>query len=202
VEVVGTANVGQRLVVAALVSMGVMVADFGNSVKWLVDVADVVNDEAEGEGESIFLVREVPDDLVIVVGRLVVAGIAQHTCKGIKRAGDIVSAHREVVIIKAATVTEVGLVDEVPAVLEVVSALNLVGEVSALSERVLTLTLSDGGVGFLEHGKAVKSDLKDIGGLSLKNALGGLAHYRQKKLEISTLEKIGKKGGEDFLPRM
>lgn len=82
VEVVSTANVGNGLVVASLVAVGVVVADTGNSVEGLVNVSDVVNNETKGEGKSVVLVGEVLNNLLVVEGRFEVSSTAQHISEG------------------------------------------------------------------------------------------------------------------------
>ena len=82
VEVMSTANIGNGLVVASLVAVGVVVADTGNSVEGLVNVSDVVNNETKGEGKSVVLVGEVLNNLLVVVGRFEVSSTAQHISEG------------------------------------------------------------------------------------------------------------------------
>lgn len=67
VEVADTVLGWNFLVIATSVALWVGRVDFGNSVLWLMEVSDVVNDQSQGERLLVCLVTEVASNLANVI---------------------------------------------------------------------------------------------------------------------------------------
>mmetsp|Transcript_14374 Transcript_14374/g.17151 ORF Transcript_14374/g.17151 Transcript_14374/m.17151 type:complete len:283 (+) Transcript_14374:303-1151(+) len=159
--------------VATAVALGVLVGDARDSVEGLVNIANVVNDEAESEGNLVFLVIEALLDLVDV-------GVAGHVLaleevsEGLKGVKHVSLAHLEVgVVLDGATVSDGRLVDEVPVALPGVAlALDVVTEGGALGEGVLAILLDEAGVRLLQVVEVIESGRERIRGLLSEDGLG------------------------------
>ena len=70
-QITGIILSGQPLTIATSVTFWEVAIDFGYGVKRLVEVTDIMNEEAESERPAINLIREPVLDLVVVdiVGR-------------------------------------------------------------------------------------------------------------------------------------
>ena len=106
-----------------------------------MNVTNVVDDEAEGEGQLVILVAEPLLDLIEVwrgAGHLFAFKEGNEISQSID---DVDIAHVEVgVVLDRAAVGEVGLVDEVPVALcGVALSLDVVREGCALGERVVAI---------------------------------------------------------------
>lgn len=74
-QVVGTVDGGDALVITTSITAGVGVIDLGYGMEGLMDVTNVVNDETQGEGAGIGLVGEVRLNGLVVVAALVCSSI-------------------------------------------------------------------------------------------------------------------------------
>ena len=146
-QVVGTANAGQVLVIASLITLGVLLVNSRGSVERLMDVTGVVDDETQSEGLGIGLEGEVLLDLLVVVAGLVIASVLQPVGQVFKSAHNVVSVHLEIEVREVTSFDQERLVNEVPAVLEVVGALYVVGKVGALREGVVFFIAGERSVG-------------------------------------------------------
>lgn len=70
-KVACTTNAWQVLKVATSITVGVVIIHKSGSVKRLMNITDVVDDESEGERSGVVLLREVVLDLLIVIAILV-----------------------------------------------------------------------------------------------------------------------------------
>lgn len=157
VQVGCTANVGQVLEVATGITVGVAIRNLGGSVEGLVDIASVVDNQAESERSGVLLIREVVLNSLVVVAILVGATrIGEPFSEAGQSVNDVLSGliegHR--------TIRVVGLVLEVPWGLEAVAlAFDVVSEGSALSHWVVTLILGKRRIVLLEGSKLSKHSL-------------------------------------------
>lgn len=150
------------LTVATTITLGVLGVDLRDSVKGLVDVANVVDDETEGKRALVILISEGVLDLrhVGAVGRNVFAlEEGGQVGKGIEH---IDIAHFEVGVVRdITTVSQVWLVDEMPVALPFVAlTLDVVSEGGAFSEGVLILVTCEAGLRFLKVGEIVHGSLE------------------------------------------
>lgn len=138
VQVVGAVFGGNRLGIATAVTTGVGAVNFGNSVEGLMDVTNVVDNQAESDGASIGLIGEVMLDLLVVVAVLVSGAVVGEPCgEVLESVKDFILIFNEGEVGKAATLVEVGLVNEVPSSLERVAlSLDIVSESGALGDGV------------------------------------------------------------------
>ena len=136
-------RVGDPLLVATSVALGVLAIDFGCGVEWLMKVADVVDQEAESEGLLVVLVAEPLLDLFDI------GGGARHgiTLQEGSEIGECVhdidiGRLKAEVIERGVWLVKIRLIDEVPVALcGVALALDVVSEGSALSEGVRAFIL-------------------------------------------------------------
>jgi len=112
-----------------------------------MDVTGVVDDETQSEGLGIGLEGEVLLDLLVVVAGLVIASVLQPVGQVFKSAHNVVSVHLEIEVREVTSFDQERLVNEVPAVLEVVGALYVVGKVGALREGVVFFIAGERSVG-------------------------------------------------------
>jgi hypothetical protein len=139
--------------VASLVALGVLGVDLGHGVEGLMDVANVVDDQSQGEGLLVGRIAELVSDSLQVGGVLDFGGSLKEANQVSEGADDVNVWHDEVgeVLSRGAILIEVGDVDEVPLGLEGVAlALDVVGERSALGEGVVFLVFGQRGVVLLE----------------------------------------------------
>jgi len=67
VQIARTTDIGQVLVVATSITVGVGIVNERCRMQRLMDIANVVNDQAEGERSCVFLIWEVVLDSGVVV---------------------------------------------------------------------------------------------------------------------------------------
>lgn len=141
-KVANAINIGvDPLLIATTITLWVLIVDLSRGVEWLVQVADVVNDEAEGEGPLIGLLGEAVRNL-LDIGASFRALTLQERCEVGKGAKHVRIGLLEVIVIKVTTFIQVRLIDEVPVALPAVAhALDVVGESGALSEGMVALVL-------------------------------------------------------------
>lgn len=183
-EVASTADGGKVLGVATTVTLGVVMIDAGDSVQGLVDVTEVVDDHAESEGPAVSINGEVLGNLLVVVGgQIVVAGAVEPHGEVGEGAEDVVSVGDEAEVVKGGVgVDQVGLIDEVPAGLEAVVALDVVGESSGLNEGVVELTGDEVGLGNRQGVQLGKDKGENLGVLVLEDSLGLSGDYKGEQL--------------------
>jgi hypothetical protein len=136
----------QGEVVATAVASGELWVHTAQGVHGLVDVAQIVDQEAEGVGlSSGFIVVVVLHNSSVSVTLLVVALVRQPVDDVGDVLSDVVHILLELrVVLQVAALIEVGDVHEVPVGLPAAAlVLDLVSECSALHERVLVLTVGD-----------------------------------------------------------
>ena len=138
-----------------------------------MQIANIVDDEAEGKGSLVLFVGEVAGDLVSVVVLRGSDFTLQELCQAIKGTENIVIRLSEAEIVKSrAWLIQVWLVGEVPAALEGVAlTLDAVSEGRTLSEGVVLL-LYEAWVVDLERLQLVQSGIEHVRVGLLKNGLG------------------------------
>ncbi len=108
-------------------------------MKWLVDVTNVVDHKAEGEGKLISWVGESCGNLLVVGCALVGSCVSEHTHERVQCLNEVSRGSLEAVVGSITTLVVVGNVDEVPVSLPAVThALDVVREESAFSEGMTT----------------------------------------------------------------
>ena len=203
-EVASTVLGGDLLRVATAVTRWVQGVDAGGRVEGLVHVADVMDDQAEGEGALVTLIGEPVSNLACVGG----LGGADLTLEelgvGIESLSDVLIGLSEAEIIKrGAWLIEVGLVDVMPVSLEGVAlSLDVISKGSALSEGVVAL-LDEARVILLEDSKLGKSSIKDGGILLLEESLSSSGNCEMKSQLVSCIrrEAQGTYQGDGQCPR-
>lgn len=143
-KIAHTIDVGDPLAVAAFITLRVLVVNLSNSMKWLVDVTSVVNDEAEGERALVFLIFKAVLDLRDICAARNIF-ILQESRQIGESLHNIHVRHFKLRIVGGiTTVGEIRLINEVPLALEAVAlALDVIGKVCALSERVVLLIFGE-----------------------------------------------------------
>ena len=125
--------------VATAIALRVLIVDLRHSVEGLVDVADVVDHEAQRERLLFVFILEPTLDLADVRGRFG-DNVTPEPCSQVgERVDDIDVAHLEVGIVLQARawLIQVRLIDKVPVALRAVAlALDIVSESGAFGERV------------------------------------------------------------------
>lgn len=184
---------GNRNEVTAGVALGVLGVDSGSGMQWLVDISDIVDEEAESVGLALlfrqggeFLLHGRVDERALVVG----SGAGQP----VDDVGDglldvVLLEHEARIVTDGATLVEIRGVHEVPAGLPGAAAgLDLVGEGRALSEGVVALQVSHrrvaGAVHFEQLDGLVEGGLSGLGESEL--VLGNASHE-----EVAVLPKGG-----------
>lgn len=149
VEVSSTILVGDPLRVTTTVTSGELAVDLSGSVERLMKITDIVDNETESEGATIFLVAEFVVDCLVVVVVSVVTVVLEPGGQVGDSISDIVFILLEIEVIKRTTLVKVWLVDKMPSRLPGVTlTLNVIGEGSALNERIVTFVLGKAGVVF------------------------------------------------------
>ena len=173
VEVGGTALGGDFLAVATTVTSGVEGVDEGGRVEGLNDVSGVVDDETEGEGALVILVRELGGDLGEVVGVSSRDSALEESGKVGEGLDNVDGRLNEREVVEGgACLIKVWLVGVMPVGLEGVTlALDVVSEGSALGEWVVVLS-HEGGVVCLKSLHLVESGSEDSRVGLLKDGLG------------------------------
>ena len=122
-------------------------------------IANVMDYQTQSERPAIGVAGEVFLDLGVVIGRLVSRSVVTNPVgQVLERSNNVISWLLEGEVGKAATLIEVGLVDEVPSTLETVGAFDVIGKSSTLSERMAGLALGQRSMSVsqtLELGKGV-----------------------------------------------
>ena len=124
-----------------------------------MEVAYVMDDQAQSKWPAIGITWEVLCDLSVVIRRLVCRAVITNPVRQVlKSTNNIVSRLLEGEVGEVTALIEVGLVDEVPSALETVGALNVVSKSSTFSEGMAGLALGQRGMSVsqtLELGKGV-----------------------------------------------
>jgi len=129
--------------ISSKVTSLVLVVDSGGRVQWLVDIPNVVDQEAHGIRETIFLgvilIRVIHNGLVLV-GLLVPFCLREPHVECVDNLGDVVRIEGEIVVADFATLVEEWLINEVPAFLPLAAlGLDLISEGGTLDHWVLAL---------------------------------------------------------------
>jgi len=137
---------GKFVTVATTVTDWVLVVDLSSRMKRLVNVSDVVNDEAEGERLSISGVWVLCQDISGVQSVFSTWNSLEVVGESLERLHDVGGRHVIVGVVGDGVVlAEVRLVNEVPVGLEGEAlSFYVVGEGGALGERMVFLVLGDG----------------------------------------------------------
>jgi len=176
VEVGGTADVGDLVVIATTVTNGELGVDLGGGVEGLMDVSDVVNDKTESEGLGVSGVGVVDHDIVGVDGIVTIGSdnTVDPVGEGEEGLNDVSGLHLVVgVVSNGISLTEVGEINVMPGGLPPEAlALDVVGESGALGEGMLVLTLGHGGVVDSKLVKGLQSPGESSGVLVGEESLG------------------------------
>lgn len=176
VQISDTADAGVDVFgVAAAVTLGVLVVDLGNGVEGLVDVTNVVNHQTQSKWFLVIHIAEGALDLRDV-------GAWRRDLLSFKEGGQVSESvkyvcltHVEVrVVLEGATISKVGLVDEMPVALEAVPlTFDVISKGSALGEGVRSLVLGQAWLWLLQVGEHVESLGQSRGGAAwlLKDSL-------------------------------
>lgn len=143
VQVAGSLLTWEWHEVTSKVTSLVLVVDSGGRVQWLVHITNVVDQEAHGIRETIFLgvilIRVIHNGLVLV-GLLVPFCLREPHVECIDNLGDVVRIEGEIVVVDFATLVKEGLINEVPAFLPLAAlGLDLISEGGTLDHWVLAL---------------------------------------------------------------
>jgi hypothetical protein len=173
VQVVGTVDGWDFLGVATAVASWVLIVDLGGSMERLVNVSNVVDDQAESERLLVFLIAEGISDLLVVGGRLVVTSVHQEVGQSRESLHNVSGLDFEVRVVRdRATIIQVRSVDEVPLRLPAVAlAFDVVGKGGALREWVAVFH-NKVWVVRLEWLESINSSLKSRWVLLLQDSLG------------------------------
>jgi len=131
------------LVITSSVSMGVVVVDKSSSVKRLVDISDVVDDQSQGEGLLVHKEREGILNLLVVSCGGIVTSLGQEVGQSVESLNIVYGVQLEIGIVSDgfACLVDVRLVDEVPSTLPAVSlALNDISKSSAFDKRMASFS--------------------------------------------------------------
>lgn len=171
--------------VATSVASRVLSVDLGGGVEGLVNIADVVDDHAQGERALVRLVRKVGRDLLSVCGLRGADLTLEELSEGREGLNDVDIRLREVKVVESgAWLVEVRLVDVVPVRLERVAlALDVISESGALSEWVVFL-LAKRRVVLLEDSQLGERGLEHLGVLLLENGLGAAGNCSNKHTTV------------------
>jgi len=181
VEVRSTANAGKVLLVTTGITRGVGWVNFRDGVKGLMNITNVVDDQAESERSGISLDWEVLDDLLVVVAGLVVSTTVWEPLGQVSEGwNNFVHVGLEGEVRERTTLIKVGLVNEVPSRLEAVSAFDVIGKSCSLSEGVFILASGQRSMGGLECAQFSESSSEDIGVGLFKDDLGFSGNYKRR----------------------
>lgn len=168
-EVGNAVHRGNLLVVATGITLGVGRVDQSFGVERLVDVANVVDDQAQGKGELVGGVGERRGNLLVVCGASVVASVGQHANQGIQCSDEVGGWLHERVVV---SVLVVWLINEVPCGLPAVAhALDVVSEQGALGEWMSTFVGCQGRIVCLQSDQLVESSLQGSWVVLLEDSL-------------------------------
>jgi len=173
VEVGGTANVGDLVAVATAVTDGELVVDLGRGVKRLVNVTDVVDDEAEGERLSVIGVGVSCKDRSDVARFLGAGDVLEVVGESSEGLNDVSGGHHVLGVAgSGVALAEVRLVNEMPVSLPGVAlTLDVVSKGGALGEGVVLLAFGDIGIVGSEDVEAVHSPVVGLGVLGGEESL-------------------------------
>jgi len=120
--------------------------------------------------------------LGVVIRRLVSRSVITNPVGQVLECSDnVVSWLREGEVRKAATLIEVGLVDEVPSALETVGALDVISKSSTLSEGMAGLALGQRGMSASQTLELQKGVGECCGILLFKDSLGVPCDYNENE---------------------
>lgn len=141
VEVAGSVFFGQFEVIASSVTFWEFVVDTRSSVKRLVYVTSVVDDQSQGSRQSlILLLVAVVHNLLVDVGILVISFLFEPVSQNSKGFRHVVSISSEIKIRQAASLIQIRSVNEVPRRLVASThGFDLVSKDRALDKWVLVL---------------------------------------------------------------
>ena len=83
-------------------------------MKWLMNVSNIVDNEAQGKGKLIRGVGECSGNLLIVGGALIVSGVGQHANESVHSLYEVSRGSLKGVVRGTSTLVVVGNVNKVP----------------------------------------------------------------------------------------
>ena len=179
-KVASSILVRNPLIVATTITCRELIIDLSSIVKRLMDVTNVVDDQAESKGSLIFFIREPILNLLIVLivvsdFRSLASNNLLASCQSVDNIGRLWPS--EFIVIEGAALIKVRLIDVVPVALGGVTlTLDIICEGSTLSEWVVTFVRGDRRVIFLKDSQFSDCSIKGslARGGRLKNRLGSV----------------------------
>ena len=155
-------------------------------MKWLVNIAHIVDHQAEGEGLLVTLILE-PILKLDEVGRRAGHGVSLQERGQISQCSDNVDiAHLIVwiVINCRASLVQVRLVNEMPVALPAIAlTFDIVCKSGAFCERVLVLVRSQRGLGGFQGAQNLESLVQGLLVVRLEDGLSSARHYNMQEID-------------------
>ena len=160
--------------IASHVALRIGVVDFGDGMQWLMNVTSIVDDHSKDERASVFVIGEVEGDAGNVLRRIRVFIAFKERGEIGQSMGDVNICLVEVEVIEGgALLVKVGLINEMPVVLEGAKGqLDVIREGCAFRERVIFLIYNHLRVSLLQVFQFGDGLFKNLGRLLAQNLLG------------------------------
>jgi hypothetical protein len=179
-------------VVASSVARWVIVVDPSNGVHWLVSVSNIVDEKSHGNRVNVSIVVTTWE---FSVNHSVVHGISESRLSiepidnGVNGSCHILAWLMHMEVRERPSIAEIGLVEEVPLVLEGAShALDLVCERSRFNHRVVRFSLGQFRERFLQNTDDVVDLRNSLRAISFQNFLGDSC-YNHVSLEVPSIDR-------------
>ena len=159
------------LVVTTRISMGVVIINKSCSVKWLMNISNVMDDKSESKRLLICQKGECCRDLLVVSSCSVIASLSEEVSQSIESLNIVfnISNKSRVISNGFAFLVNVRLVNEMPSRLPFVTqTLDHISKSSTFNERVTSFTFSDIRVVSFKVSKHVNSSSVCSGVLNLQ----------------------------------
>lgn len=171
--------------VTALVTLGVLVVNSSNGVKWLVNISKIVDEKSQGIRLGLIIITNMLFNSLVDEWVLVSVCLGDPVHDGGDDGDDVVlGVVLEVgVVVHGTALIEVGDIGEMPWTLPGAAlCLNLISKSGALNEWIASFEVSEWGVSVSVDLEQVVGCLESLGGFLLQSVVRNSRNYKQKIL--------------------